>query len=115
MKSAFAAEGIQLYRDPDCFTDELVLLSNSRDAGPPPEEGDIFCSLHESGRESARIHRYVWRNDPDPTHIEVSNVNCAVYPEREGLADRVERAIRRLPSVSPLPTTVPAGGSAVRD
>jgi hypothetical protein len=100
--------------------DELVLLSNITDAVPYEQkdvimasEGHIFCELYPEG-SSRRVERFVWRNDPDPTYLDVLNVACSIYPESHGQTDALERAIRRLPGVSDLPSTVPSE-DAVRD
>ena len=120
LKDALAAEGIRVYRESDCFTDELVLLSNLTDAVRYEQEdeireseGHIFCSLYATGRPS-RIRRYVWRNDPEPTNVEVLNVVCSIYPEAKSQTDTLEHALRRLPGVSELPSTVPSD-DAVHD
>jgi hypothetical protein len=121
LKAALAAEGIRLYRERDCFADELVLLSNLTDAVPDEQEdeimasqGHILCGLHSAGASSRRVERFVWRNDPDPTYVRVLNVSCAIYPENHRQTDTLERAIRRLPGVSRLPSALPSE-DAVRD
>ena len=120
LKAALAAEGIRLFRERDCLGDELVLLSNLTDAVPYEQEdviraseGHIICELYPTG-SSRRIERFVWRNDPDPTYLDVLNVTCSIYPERRQQTDVLERAIRRLQGVSDLPSTVPSE-DAVRD
>ena len=120
LKEAFAAEGIRLYRDDDCFDSVLAVLSNITDAVPGEREeailssqGHIFCEVYDSGA-STRIERFVWRYDPHPTYVRVLNVDCGIYPETIRQTDAVERALRRLPGVSRLPSTVPSA-DAVRD
>ena len=88
LEEAFAAEGIQLYRDDECFETVLAVLSNITEAFPGEREHaimssqvDIFCEVYESGA-SARIERFVWRNDPQPTYVSVLNVSCGIYPRR---------------------------------
>lgn len=119
LKAALDAEGIRLLRDSDCSGDELE-LSNITDAVPYEQEdaimaseGRIFCELYPEG-SSPRIERFVWRNDPDPTYLDVLNVSCAIYPETREQTDALEQALRRLPGVSDLPSTVPSE-DAVRD
>jgi hypothetical protein len=119
-KEAFVAEGIELRRA-ECIGDELMLLSNISDAVPYEREGSIMasqghilCSLYDVDETRGRIRRYVWRNDPDPTYVEVLNVSCAVFPERRAHTDAVERALRHLPGVSSLPSVVPSE-DAIRD
>jgi hypothetical protein len=114
-KKALAAEGIRLRRDAQCLGRELVLLSNITDAISSDQEdsimasqGHIICELYEEKVTSARIERYVWRNDPDPTYLAVLNIHCAVFPETRTQTDAVERALRSFPGVSPLPRTVPS-------
>ena len=114
LKIAFAAEGIRMYRDKDCFDSELVLLSNITDAVPREREdatvtseGHIWCQVYAGGT-SARIFRYVWRNDPRPTFVEALNVSCSIYPETIRQTDTVERILRRLPGVHRLPSAVPS-------
>jgi hypothetical protein len=120
LKAALDAEGIRLLRERDCLGDELVRLSNLTEAVPYEQEdvimaseGHIFCELYSEG-SSRRIERFVWRNDPDPTYLDVLNVACAIYPEIDRQTDVLERALRRLPGVSDLPSTVPSE-DAVRD
>lgn len=119
LKAALDAEGIRLLRDSDCSGDEL-LLSNITDAVPYEQENvirasesHIFCELYADG-SSPRIERFVWRNDPDPTHLRVLNVACDIYPETPEHTDTLEEALRRLPGVNDLPSTVP-NEDAVRD
>jgi hypothetical protein len=119
LKVALDAEGIRLLRDSDCSGDELE-LSNLTDAVPYKQEdviraseGHIFCDLYPEG-SSPRIERFVWRNDPDPTYLDVLNVSCAIYPETREQTDALEQALRRLPGVSDQPSTVPSE-DAVRD
>ena len=109
-----------MYRDDDCFDSVLAVLSNIPDAVPGEREeailssqGHIFCEVYDSGA-STRIERFVWRYDPHPTYVRVLNVDCGIYPETIRQTDAVERALRRLPGVSRLPSTVPSAG-AVRD
>jgi hypothetical protein len=118
LKAALDAEGIRLLRDSDC-SDELE-LSNITDAVPYEKEdtiraseGHIFCELYPDG-SSPRIERFVWRNDPHPTYLRVLNVSCAIYPESREQTDTLEEALRSLPGVSDLPSTVPSE-DAVRD
>jgi hypothetical protein len=116
LKQAFAREGIRLHRDGDCFVEgALVLLSNLTEAVPSEAEdgilasqGHIWCAVWETGGSSARLERFVWRNDPDPTMLRVLNVTCDIFPATTGQTDAVEQALRRLPGVSPLPSTVPS-------
>lgn len=111
-----------MYRDEECFAgDALVLLSNITDAVPLEREeeimasqGHIWCQIYETGVSSARLQRFVWRNDPDPTMLRVLNVTCDIFPETIRQTDAAERALRRLPGVSRLPSTVPSE-DAVRD
>jgi hypothetical protein len=119
LKAALDAEAIRLLRDSDCSSDELQ-LSNITDAVPYQQEdviraseGHIFCDLYPEG-SSPRIERFVWRNDPHPTYLRVLNVSCAIYPEIREQTDTLELALRRLPGVSDLPSTVPSE-DAVRD
>jgi hypothetical protein len=69
-------------------------------------EGHIFCGVYPEG-SYARIQRFVWRNDPDPTYLRVLNVTCDIFPESREQTDVLEQALRRLPGVSGLPSTVP--------
>ena len=119
--STFGAQGIQLHRDhkDNCAPDALLALSNT--AVPYEEqvrvreaEGDIFCHVYPTDIWGPRIKRFIWRNDPDPTRINVLNVGCAHYPERAGQTDKLEQAFRQLPGVSSQPTTVPSS-DAVHD
>jgi hypothetical protein len=119
LKAALDAEGIRLLRESDCSGDELE-LSNITDAVPYEQkdvirasEGHIFCHLYSEG-SSRRVHRFVWRNDPHPTYVDVLNVGCAIYPEMREHTDMLEAALRRLPGVSDLPSTVPSE-DAIRD
>ena len=119
LKAALAAEGIRLLRDSDCSGYE-VELSNITDAVPYEEEGAIrasegriFCGVSPEG-SSARIERFVWRNDPDPTNLRVLNITCDIYPQSREQTDVLEKALRRLPGVNDLPSTVP-NEDAVRD
>jgi hypothetical protein len=114
LKDALATEGIRMYRDDACFANVLVALTNIPDAVSSEREdellesqGHISCEIHARSA-FARIHRYVWRNDRDPTYVEVLNVDCAIYPETKRQTDRLERALRRLAGVSNLPSTVPS-------
>lgn len=66
-----------------------------------------MCELYDAGA-SARIERFVWRNDPDPTYVRELNVDCAIFPEMKRQTDSLERALRRLPGVSDLPSTLPS-------
>jgi hypothetical protein len=102
---AFSAGGITLRRD-DCCTSlpgVLVSLSSSND-----EEIAVLCELYpRDATQDNRIERFVWLNDPTPTHLRVLNVVCGVFAEQTTETDAVERA-RRLPRVSAAPTTVPS-------
>ena len=78
-------------------------------------EGHILCELYgEDLRLARRIERFVWLNDPTPTYIRVLNVSCGVFTDETAHTDAVERAFRRLPGVSRMPTRVPSE-DAVRD
>jgi hypothetical protein len=118
--STFRAQGIQLHRDDNCAPDALLALSNT--AVPTYEqevrvreaEGDIFCDVYPTKIWGGRIERFVWRNDPDPTYVNVLNVSCAHYPEDGVQTDKLEQAFRKLPGVSSQPTTVPSS-DAVHD
>jgi hypothetical protein len=120
--SAFSARGIQLHRDhPDnCAPDALLALSNTAVATYEEEvrvreaQGDIFCHVYPADIWGDRIERFVWRNDPDPTWINVLNVGCAHYPEKPGQTDKLEEAFRKLPGVGSEPTTVPSS-DAIHD
>ena len=119
LKAAMDAEGIRLLRESDCSGDELA-LSNLTAAVPYEEEGvirasegHILCDLYPEGSDR-RIYRYVWRNDPDPTSLDVLNVGCSIFPENRGQTDTLEQALRRLPGVSDLPSKLPSE-DAVRD
>jgi hypothetical protein len=59
-------------------------------------------------------HRSQKRNDPFPTYLRVLNVACDIYPESREQTDTLEQALRRLPGVNDLPSTVPSE-DAVRD
>jgi hypothetical protein len=91
-----------------------VLLSNLADV--PSErtdeivasQGHIICGLYAGGSSSHRVERFVWRNDHDPTYVRVLNVNCSIYPKNHRQTDTLERAIRRLPGVSDLPSALPS-------
>jgi hypothetical protein len=120
LKAALDAEGIRLLRDSDCSGEELG-LSNITDAVSSEQvdvilasEGHVFCDLYTKDTFSPRIERFVWRNDPDPTYLDVLNVSCAIYPETREQTDVLEHALRRLPGVSELPSTLPSD-DAVRD
>ena len=110
---AFSAEGIRLHRDDRCLAlpGTLVSLSSISD-----EEIDVLCEIYPSdaAHDSNRIQRFVWLNDPTPTHLDVLNVSCGVFTEATAETDVVERALRRLPGVSAAPTTLPSE-DAVRD
>ena len=119
LKRAFAAEGITLHQEESCLAGSVASFSNT-DVTVGEEydsitaaEGHILCKVYApvSG-ERSRIERYVWRNDPTPTHVRVLNVSCGVFSERIEHTDAVERAFRRLPGVSELPTTVPGEDAA---
>jgi hypothetical protein len=43
-----------------------------------------------------------------PTYLDVLNVGCAIYPQTRDHTDTLEDALRRLPGVSDLPSTVPS-------
>jgi hypothetical protein len=103
---AFSDEGITLRRDDRCraLPGVLVSLSNGDD-----EEIDVLCELYpRDATQDNRIERFVWLNDPTPTHLQVLNVTCGVFAEQTTETDAVERAFRRLPHVSAGPTTVPS-------
>jgi hypothetical protein len=103
---AFSAEGITLRRDDRCSSlpGVLVSLSSSND-----EEIDVLCELYtRDATQDNRIERFVWLNDPTPTHLRVLNVVCGVFAKQTTETDVVERAFRRLPRVSAAPTTVPS-------
>jgi hypothetical protein len=113
LKAALDAEGIRLLRDSDCSGDQLE-FSNLTDAIPYEQKGvirasesHISCDLYPEG-SSRRVHRFGWRNDPYPTYLDVLNVGCAIYPETRDHTDTLEDALRRLPGVSDLPSTVPS-------
>lgn len=120
LDSALSGKGIQLYSDHEnCAPDALFALSNT--AIPYEEqdavvasEGEILCDLYGANEFGARIERFVWRNDPEPTYIRVLNVHCAIYPERTADADTLEDAIRQLPGVSTQSATLPSG-DAIHD
>jgi hypothetical protein len=108
-----------------CTGDELVMLSNFPETLPPldrldeeeailDEEGQVFCEIYDSADLSPRLRRYVWKNDPRPTYLEVLNLLCAHFPEDRSQTDMVERAIRRLEGVDPRPSVVPSS-DAVHD
>jgi hypothetical protein len=118
---AFAAEGIVLYRDDRCHSlpGTVISLTNIGSSDDydsiTGKEGHILCELFgEDLRVKRRIRRFVWLNDPTPTHIDVLNVSCGVFTDETAHTDAVERAFRRLPGVSRMPTTVPSA-DAVRD
>lgn len=120
LRAALAAEGVRLLRDSGCSGAELE-LSNLTEAVPIEQEdviraseGHIFCSVYAEGSFPGRLERFVWRNDPDATHLRVFNVDCDIYPETRDQTDTLEQALRRLPGVSDLPSTVPSD-DAVRD
>jgi hypothetical protein len=52
-------------------------------------ESHVSCDLCPEG-SSRRIHRFVWRNDPNPTYLDVLNVGCAIYPETRDHTDALE-------------------------
>jgi hypothetical protein len=121
LRDAFRREGIELLRDDRCWSDVLVSLSNVADAVPYPEQdgigerqGILFCDLLRSNIVGSRIERFVWRNDPMPTYLRVLNVDCAIYPNAPEHTNRVERALRRLPGVSPDATGLPSS-DAIHD
>jgi len=76
-------------------------------------DSHIFCALYSEG-SSPRIERFVWSNDPHPTHLRVLKVTCDIYPETRDHTDTLEDALRRLPGVSDLPSTLPSE-DAIRD
>lgn len=41
-------------------------------------------------------------------YLDVLNVGCAIYPETRDHTDTLEAALRRLPALSDLPSTVPS-------
>jgi hypothetical protein len=118
--STFRAQGIELHRDDHCAPDALSTLSNTGDIPYEEEvrvreaEGDIFCDVYPTEIWGPRIERFVYRNDPDPIHINVLNVSCSHYPENAEQTDKLEQAFRKLPGVSSGPTTVPSS-DAVHD
>lgn len=102
-----------------------MMLSNFPETLPPldrldeeeailDEEGQVFCEIYEKADLSPRLRRYVWKNDPRPTYLEVLNLLCAHFPEDRSQTDMVERAIRRLEGVDPRPSVVPSS-DAVHD
>jgi hypothetical protein len=106
LKRAFSAEGITLHCDDrsTALPGALVSLTSSND-----EEIDVLCELYpRDAARGNRIRRFVWLNDPTPTHVDVLNVVCGVFAEQTTETDAVERAFRRLPRVSAAPTTVPS-------
>jgi hypothetical protein len=119
LKRALGEKGIQVHRDDRCAPDALVTLSNT--AAPDEEqdgvvasEGDIYCDIYPANKFGARIERFVWRNDPEPTYVRVLNVHCAIYPERAAHTNTLEQALRQLPGVSTKSTTVPSS-DAIHD
>lgn len=118
LKRIFGAQGIRLYRDHDyCFggSDPRVLSSFSnapigynKEEAVSASQGDISCNVDRDDIFGRQIERFVWRNDSAPTYVEVLNVDCAIYPNRRADTDALERAMRRLPGVSPQPSTVPS-------
>ena len=120
LKQALAARGIQLYRDDRCHGDDVASLSNLADPVPYEQqegitaaEGHIFCDVHPKDL-GAQLERFVWRNDPNPVHVRVLNVSCAIYPERREHVDTLEQALRDLPGVSTAPAALPSS-DAIRD
>jgi hypothetical protein len=100
--------GFAVHRADQCDGDPRTLVQLE------DTSGILFCDVLEKDIFGPRIERFVWRNDPRPTYLRVLNVDCAIYPERSGDADRLERAFRALPSVSAQPTGVPSA-DAVHD
>ena len=126
LKHILGTQGIRLYRDHgDCFgaTDVRVLssLSNApiglgyaKEEAVRVSQGLIDCDVNATDIFGSRIERFVWRNDSNPTYVRVLNVHCAISPDSRADTERLERAIRRLPGVSRLPTTLPSA-DAIHD
>jgi hypothetical protein len=120
LRGAMAAQGMQLYRDDRCYGDAVVSLSNLSAVVPPEEEarilaseGHVLCELLPKSVGS-HLQRYVWRNDPNPVHVRVLNVNCAIYSESKKHVDLLEAALRDLTGVSAAPAALPSS-DAIRD
>lgn len=76
--------------------------------------GSVFCDVYLENLYGARIERFVWRNDHDPTYLRVLNVDCGIYPETRADTDRLEHAFRDLPGVSTKSAIVPSA-DAIHD
>jgi hypothetical protein len=120
LKRIFRAHGIRLYPDHDycfgCHDQSVVWALSNTPSGLPHEDADrasashgfVSCDVLAKDVFGRRIARYVWRNDDDPTYVEVLNIECAISPNSRRDTDELERATRQLPRVSTQPTTGPS-------
>jgi hypothetical protein len=108
VRRTLAARGFRLNRDGRCDADARVLVTLSN------TDGDLFCDVLRSDLFGPRIERFVWRNDPSPTHLRVLNVACAIYPQTQAVTDKLEGAYRDLTGVSTKATTLPSA-DAIHD
>ena len=108
VRRTLAARGFRLNRDGRCDADARVLVTLSN------TERDLFCDVLRSDLFGPRIERFVWRNDPSPTHLRVLNVDCAIYPQTQAVTDELEGAFRDLTGVSTKATTLPSA-DAIHD
>ncbi len=110
-KRALSDHGIRVFRDGPCDR-EGTSFSNTAGAASYDDvatvQGDISCDLHVANVFGARLERFVWRNDREPTYLRVLNVDCSIYAVERAQTDGLERALRSLRGVSAAPSTVPS-------
>jgi len=112
LKRVLARRGIHLYRDDRCATFRntagrldtgapLATLRNTKSSVDYDRvvaaQGDIFCEVYPGGKGQLRRIRY---EGDEETHLDIANVNCAIYPEAPKQIDSLEAGLRSLQASS---------------